>query len=323
MTKNTRCKRYVAGIVAAAVLAGAAATVFAVSYPTTHDTIQSAFNSDSEADRQTAQQIADMTGASVYQLLEMKASMGSWNHVLSSIEKNGMDYQDLTDDELEAMTNKFPEEELKQVSELIARVVFQLQEINARVETASQPETLPSPGISGGTVNTEHDFEKLEGQFLRNRAIWLVLEMQQQYGSFEKALDEYLYSLQVEVEFELALTDFEEYEKQIVQKGSQLLRENAITVLVIEQRMLELLSKDQARQEEAMDTLSPESDDVKMPENPKIEKAEPEAQNPKNILPGEGHDPVPAKPAAEVYEEIEKIKQNSRPGAIQIGGDIQ
>lgn len=327
MTKHTKYKRLVAALVAAAVLVSAAATVFAVSFPAARGALQTVFNPNaaSEADRQTAQQIADMTGSSVYQLLEMKASMGSWNDVLASIEKNGIDHLDLTDEELKSRTDKFDEKDVEQAIELVSRVVFNLREIGAKEEMVSVPEIQPTLTPSGAPQKGEYDFEKLEGQFLKNRAIWLVLETQQKYGSFEKALDEYLYCLQIGVDFELVLTDQEEYENQLAQQGGQLLREDAITVMIIEQHMLELMSRQQSQRGEATAPPPPntaENADATEPELPAPDRAAPAAQAPEGTLP-EVHNPVPIKPGTEVYEEIENIKQNSRPGAVRIGGEIQ
>lgn len=159
---------------------------------------------------------------------------------------------------------------MKTVTALAQRVIFNLREITAKqsAQEIQKQAVVAEPGKA--EPEDEHDFETLAARFQKNRSVYLTLALCKQFGSFEQTMDEYLYSLQIEVDFALCLQDADEYEKQVAKKGAELLRSDAITVSLIEQTMLELLNskkeesqeKEQGPAEAQMPDVQPGSNEV-------------------------------------------------------------
>lgn len=323
MKRKKNYKRIIALTVAVCILAGAAATVLAVSFPPAQQAVANAVATSQ--DRQTAQELSDMTGLAPYRLLELKREMGDWNRVLQAVQDGGETAEeDLTDEELAERCSAFASDEVEAAEALVERVVFSLREIIAR----QQAEELAAPAAptiapAGEPAEEERGYEALEASLQKNRAIWLVLATAQAQGSQQAALDEYLYSLQVGVDYELYLTDAEEYEKQAAQQSAGLTRESAITVMEIEQALLELLSgADGQEPDAAAENPAPSPGEVQdEPGEPEQSYGVPAPAAP-SAVPGqtELQRPSAPKPGAEVYEEIESINRDSRRSPAAIGG---
>ncbi len=316
MLKHPKYKRGIALFLAVMVLVSAAATVVGVTYPGATEAVKRVFNPNavSDADKKTAEDLSDMTGISPYRLQEMKNESGSWDAVMQTIQKDGAEKSDISDDALKDLISEFSKEEVDEATALVSRVIFNLREINAKADTNNVPAAaLVTPKPVDQIQEEAYDFKKVEGLFAKNTAIYLILKTKASLGSYEQALDEYLYCLQIDVDFKLFLADEEDYEKQVAQKGAQLTREKAVSVMVIEEEMLGLLTgaKDKEEQKgnektdplaaiKANDPAKQDGPDIAAPKLP--DSGMPKVENPK-----------PADPAADVYAEIDKIKQGSNP----------
>lgn len=314
MFQGKKQKRFISIILTASLLAATAVTVTGVGALTAKNISDAATakHQASEADRKMAQDISDVTGVSTATLLNMKTNQNSWNDVLQKVQDGGVETaQDMTEEELSALTAEQPEEDVEEVSALAERVVFNLQEIVAKQSMQNIQETVEVQVPGAEDSETEYDFETLAAQFQKNRSIYLTLLLKDEFGSFEQTMDEYLYSLQVEVDFSLCLADRESYDEEIAQASAQLMRSDAITVSLIEQTMLELLNAKEDAAENASD-----SEAVSTPDIPEVAVPDTDA--------GLGESITPAAPVIEtnpetpsvrpdIYNELERIQEAAMP----------
>lgn len=314
MFQGKKQKRFISIILTASLLAATAVTVTGVGALTAKNISDAATakHQASEADRKMAQDISDVTGVSTATLLNMKTNQNSWNDVLQKVQDGGVETaQDMTEEELSALTAEQPEEDVEEVSALAERVVFNLQEIVAKQSMQNIQETVEVQVPGAEDSETEYDFETLAAQFQKNRSIYLTLLLKDEFGSFEQTMDEYLYSLQVEVDFSLCLADRESYDEEIAQASAQLMRSDAITVSLIEQTMLELLNAKEEAAENASD-----SEAVSTPDIPEVAVPDTDA--------GLGESITPAAPVIEtnpetpsvrpdIYNELEQIQEAAMP----------
>lgn len=314
MFRGKRQKRAVSIILVVSILVATAATVTGVGALTAKNinNAVTAQHQASEADRKMAQDISDVTGVATATLLNMKTGQNSWNDVLQEIQDRGVeDIQDMTDEELAAQLAGRSEEDIEEVSALAERVVFNLQEIVAKQSMQNIQKTveLPTPGTEDSEI--EYDFETLSAQFQKNRSIYLTLLLKKEFGSFEQAMDEYLYSLQVEVDLSLCLMDREAYDEEIAQAGAQLMRSEAITVSLIEQTMLELLNAKEDTAEGAKETDPSVAPEIPEPTLPDTDAEMIESINP-SVPEVETKPEIPSA-GLEIYDEIDQIQESAMP----------
>ena len=318
MLRGKKQKRIISVILTVTLLSAAAATVTGVGALTVkslNDAVTREHQAN-EADRNMAQNISDVTGVSTATLLKMKTDNNSWNDVLQEIQDRGVaNTQDMTDEELAALTAAQDAEDVKTVTALAQRVIFNLREITAKQSTQEiqKQAVVAEPGET--EPEDERDFETLAVRFQKNRSVYLTLALCEQFGSFEQTMDEYLYSLQIEVDFALCLQDADEYEKQVAKKGAELLRSDAITVSLIEQTMLELLNtKEEESQEKGQGpaevqkpNVEPDGGDIV----PKADKPGYEVEKPSVPM----VNPQPEIPSAgvDIYDEIDRINKGVMP----------
>lgn len=314
MFQGKKQKRFISIILTASLLAATAVTVTGVGALTAKNISDAATakHQASEADRKMAQDISDVTGVSTATLLNMKTNQNSWNDVLQKVQDGGVETaQDMTEEELSALTAEQPEEDVEEVSALAERVVFNLQEIVAKQSMQNIQETVEVQVPGAEDSETEYDFETLAAQFQKNRSIYLTLLLKDEFGSFEQTMDEYLYSLQVEVDFSLCLADRESYDEEIAQASAQLMRSDAITVSLIEQTMLELLNAKEETAENASD-----SDHVSTPDVPDVAVPDMDAGLSENITPStpeiETNPDIPSV-RPDIYNELERIQEAAMP----------
>jgi len=262
-----------------------------------------------DSDRKMAEDISDITGISVYKLLEMRESSASWNDVMEKIQQDDTTDIDISDSELTKLTEGFSKEDIDYANALVSRVVFNLREINAKSDSAAV--SVPNPNdLETADNNDDYDFKSLDSSFRKNLAIYLILALKDSFGSMELVLDEYLYCLQVGVDLRLCVTNREEYDKQIAEKSGQLLKSNAITVAIIEEKMLSVFSANVTEEiiGDAAGSSAPQNDgdaeanNMQLPTAPAVEANIPVIEN-----------PMPKDPAAEVYNEIIRISIDSMP----------
>lgn len=208
-----------------------------------------------DEDRTTISEISNMTGVKADELIRLRKEGRTWNQILELI-KNNPGYRAEGDDAKrndmltrtgmdEAVLNKlkeegFTEEQIVEAKSLVERVVFQLDEIaSMQLVTPSVPDTTANAEVTKKADVTT--YTGLAEKINLSEAVYLILKLHDGLGSIQGALDEYLCSLQLEIDLNLYLTDKEGYLLQKQQKLAEMVSREIITVAGIEEKMLDLL----------------------------------------------------------------------------------
>lgn len=262
-----------------------------------------------DSDRKTAEDISDMTGLSVNQLLGMKTEGKSWNEILETLDGKVLpEEKKMSDEELELFLaeNQFEEEEVSYDKFLAERIDANLKDIarsNMGVPNAAVPSIKPDSGNKDNEPQLA-DYQSLQNKFDKNRATYFMLEFTKDFGTAEAVADEYLYCLQTDIDFNLYITDREAYSKATGEKMAVLTKEKAITIAKIDTFVMELLNPKKEKNGEQDEQKSPEP----KPAVPTaaIPMDKPDAPNRGSVLPIV-ENPKPAMPGADVMKEIDDI----------------
>lgn len=272
----------------------------------------------SEDEKRIAADISNTTGVEMKEILKLHENGLSWNEILDRLKgrlENTGDRKQrdklLTNDGIgadyiEALKKEgFKNEEIMEAKLLVERVLFQLHEITG--ENGFQPAD-PQAEINTEIKNTgsgqsgnEEDispYTELEGKLDARTAVMLMLKLRQEFGSFERVLDEYLYALQAGLALEEYLKDREAYEKQKDEKSLTLDAQKVITMAKIEEMMLKKLQ--QSNTQNKPDT----PDRIEPGETP--DKTEADQDIPKPPVP-DMEDVKPKNPSDEIMNEIKQI----------------
>lgn len=146
----------------------------------------------------------------------------------------------------------FSDEEISAAEMLIDRVQLQLEEIvqdNGNIE-----DKLINPNNEDETCKT------LLEKFDAKKAVYLILKLKKDFGSCERVLDEYLYSIQIGIDLELYITDKKEYEREKSEKTVEYDISKLITLEKIEQK---LISKMKENNEKTNDKVVTNNNNLK------------------------------------------------------------
>lgn len=265
-------------------------------------------------DKRIAGDISNMTGVAVEEILAVRNTGRSWNDVLNEINRgnyqkgSSMDQRNqflanfsLSEDEIKGFKDEgFGGDELQQARLLIERVVFQLQEITLDIDAVY---AVLNPGDS--TEKETDDLQKyreLAAGIDIRKCLYLMLKLRDELGSIEAVLDEYLFSLQADLDLALYMADKEEYLKQRKEKEMEPGIKDIITAAVIESKMLERLGqRNDARgsdQNSLIDTIVQKAE----------EDADPFINDILPDIPMPGPDGIkPESPAERIEKEIDLI----------------
>lgn len=267
-----------------------------------------------DEDKETASEISNMTGVKADEIIKLRKEGKSWNQILeliknnpgckseengtkrkSTLAQNGMD---------EAILSKlkeegFTEEEISEAKSLAERIIFQLEEIaNMQVMTPSVPDNgLNSIDRKEADITA---YKELTGKICLSEAVYLILELRNELGTIHSAFDEYLCSLQLDIDLNLYLTNKEEYQKQKQQKMAEMALKHIITSADVEEKMLDML---QSMNMKAEETPEAKNDIPSIPDMIK-ESPLPDVQSPNT------QDIKPQDPSKTLIQEIESIKNN-------------
>jgi hypothetical protein len=135
----------------------------------------------------------------------------------------------------------FKIKEIMEAKLLVERVMFQLHEITTENEKQAVSPKIEVEVPGSNTNRPEDDtsfYAELAGKMDIKTAVTLMLKLRNDFGSLEKVLDEYLFSLQAGINLEDYLTDKRAYQKQRNEKSLAIDREKVITMAKIEEKML-------------------------------------------------------------------------------------
>lgn len=122
---------------------------------------------------------------------------------------------------------------------LVERVITQIRELSMRDSNS----IAQLPGSRTDETDQNKNLDALYSKLLEGidpeKAVYLMLKLEKEYGSLFAALDEYLYSLQLGIDLEGCLTDKAAYEKEKAEKQSQTSMETLLNTSELEERFIE------------------------------------------------------------------------------------
>ncbi|HEX2927138.1 MAG TPA: hypothetical protein VHP38_12920 [Ruminiclostridium sp.] len=312
MKKISRSHKLVAIILASVILLGSVP----IAYTSLVANAGNPVNSASSEDKRIASEISNETGVAVEQVLDLKNHGRSWNQVLDilktrvnakeSSNKSTMQNMLLNtglDGEFLAKLKKegFSDESISQVRMLEERVTLQLQEITS--DSGKDSVKVDKP--SAGTLQNDKDnddlsaYQELAKKIDIKNAIYFMLKLKNDFGSYEKVFDEYLYSLQLGIDLNEYIKDKKAYQKEKDEKKLLFNEQKIITLEKIEEKSIEVLQK------------SNKTDDKQAAGSENVKPGKSNTVNEKNPLPDvpkvEAKEVKPQNPTDEVMNEIKTI----------------
>jgi hypothetical protein len=219
-------------------------------------------------DLETATQISNITGIKVEDITSIKAKGYSWNEVLEQCKKNKINSSSQLTNAME--TASMSDENIKKLkaegfssndinaSKLIAeRVQLQLKELtDSSINLPKQSTTLIDSQSSLGNQsidnsnnnissnNDEEIYKELQDKFDFQKAIYLMLKLKKDFGSFEQVLNEYLYDIQIGVDLEQYILDKKKYEEEKANKSASVDKAKLLTLAKLEEKILSKIQVD-------------------------------------------------------------------------------
>lgn len=262
MTKIRRQYKFLAILLAAVILS--------TSIPLTiwgfGDKSTMTMDNASKEDKRIASEISNETGVSIEEVFQLKSYGRSWNEVLSILknrsklgensEKSDRDdlllNAGLDEDFVEQLKKEgFSEQDITEVKLLEERVAFQLQEITAGSQTNQVK--IETPKVDSSNNITESDdiseYEELSKKIDIKNAVYFMLKLKADFGSYEKVFDEYLYALQADLDLNAYIKDKKAYSKSKDEKRLLLDDQKVITLEKIEEKSIEKIQKENKESE--------------------------------------------------------------------------
>ena len=271
----------------------------------------------SEEDRRIASEISNETGFSTEEIFELKSKGRSWNEVLKVLKtspnlskkrdisnRNDLLLNSGFDEEYikKLKTEGFTDEEITEAKMLEERIVFQLLEIVQKDESAVE-----KPEIIISSLNKDKEdisvYKKLFEKIDAKNAIYFMLKLNTDFGSYEKAFDEYLYSLQAELDLNEYIKDKQAYLKSKEDKRPLLDEQSIITLEKIEQKAIESIQKEN-NENESTDALQQKDSTAETDNNSSVSQEKsplPDVPKP------EASDVKPKNPTEDIMKEIREI----------------
>lgn len=209
-----------------------------------------------DEDKTTVSEISNMTGVKADKIIKLRKEGKSWNEILEHIKnnpgyrvegdgitrKNILAKNGLEEDTFKKLKGEgYTGEQISEAKSLMERAVFQLDEISNMQKM--------TPKVTDTGANDITAYTALAGKINPNEAVYLILKLHDELKSLQSALDEYLCSLQLDIDLKLYFSDKEEYKKQKQQKMAELAGREIITTAGIEEKMLDMLMNMNAKDE--------------------------------------------------------------------------
>lgn len=286
-----------------------------------------AVNSASQEDRRIATEISNETGFSIEEVFNYKIAGRSWNQVLDILrttshiadaggksDKNSVLLSNGLDDDFISKLKKegFSQQQIIDVKMLAERVTLQLQDIAAyNARSQAKPVEAPGAGQADQKVLEEDKedsskaYSELSKKIDFKDAIYFMLKLKSDFGSYEGAFDEYLCSLQLELDIEEYIKDRKAYldkkeDKSLMSNGKKI-----ITLQKIEEKNIEILQRDNMK---AQSEIFPSLDKRAGGQAAQIAQTAEDSPNPLPETPQvEAGAVKPKNPTDEVMDEINKI----------------
>lgn len=210
----------------------------------------------SEEDLRIAAELSNASGATAEDILRLKQAGIPWNEVMEQLRnRNGIDLQEAksdrshrllfgggnTEDEFQNWIDEgYSEDEVAEAKLLAERVHSQLQQLG---QISEQAVSIPSALTEDRQDAKQEQYSSLLQQIQLAEAVTYMLELQDELGGYEAALNEYLLALQIGVDLSLFTEDRTRYEELKEQKIVELAGEEIVTIQSIEQDLLKRIQK--------------------------------------------------------------------------------
>lgn len=204
-------------------------------------------------DARIASEVSNMTGIQIAEIMKLREQNKSWNEILEmlKINKDLVDYDarnirnelliktGFDKDLINELLKVFSNEDVMEAKFLVERLIFQLTEITEYTEIEVNN---PSAEVYSPKEDDIHIYKKLLDEINLDTAVYLILELKEDFGTLEDVLNEYLLSLQLEIKLENYLEDKDKYLSDKAEKTITMIGE-PITLAKIEEKMLEEIQK--------------------------------------------------------------------------------
>ncbi|QMV42434.1 hypothetical protein [Cohnella cholangitidis] len=273
----------------------------------------SAENADDE--NRIAVELSNLSGASKDDILQWRSTGKSWNDIITLLSKrddglNGTTKAErsqlLADSGLDKEFIKnltdagYAQAEITDAKLLAERILFQLQEIVRSVD--NRPE---QPVVDLKDENQDSKdlsvYIKISDQFDLKTAVYAMVVLKKEFGSIDNVMNEYLFALQIGLNFEGYFTDKEKYYQDKEDKNIGINPDSIITIDKIENRMLETIQQGNALSQNDFTTSE---DRAALPDESQVNNPLPDVPNPN------AKDVNPENPTDAVMKEIQSIDPN-------------
>lgn len=264
-------------------------------------------------DKETVNQISNMTGVKIEEILKLKTPSNTWNDVLDKLKSGkGNDQSSfngstllaqagLDQDFLQKLHNAgFSDSKIIEAKSLAERVTSELNQIL----DARQKDLTNDPNVNLQDKQDLDAYKALADKIDPKAAIEFLLKLEKDFGSMEKVLDEYLLSLQIDIDLREYLTDKNAYEKTKSIHLAQFDVNKIITLEKIEAKVLELLQTPKSKQDDLTQALP------KQPETQNDGLKEGNNDLPSSPLP-DIQSPKPDNPQADLMKEVNDLRNKS------------
>ncbi|HPC99840.1 MAG TPA: hypothetical protein PLA01_00650 [Acetivibrio sp.] len=135
------------------------------------------------------------------------------------------------------------EKEIESAELYVKRVMLQLNEIQTFSNNSGFHLSAADPGLYNQDRDDSLKYLELSSKIDEKKAVYYILKLMDGFGSMDKAFDEYLISLQLDIDLDMYITDKNSYGRLRSEKLSGIIEEDLITAEKIDEKAFESLQK--------------------------------------------------------------------------------
>ncbi|MFC4305230.1 hypothetical protein [Cohnella boryungensis] len=273
----------------------------------------SAENADDE--NRIAVELSNLSGVSKEDILQWRSTGKSWNDIIALLSKRDDDLNGtakaersqlladsgLDEDFIQKLTDAgYTQAEITDAKLLAERIVFQLQEIVRSVDNRPKQ---PIADLKDENQDSKDltAYIQISDQFDLKTAVYAMTVLKKDFGSIDSVMNEYLFALQIGLDFEGFFKDKEKYLQDKADKSIGINPDSVISIDKIENRMLEAIQQGNAL---SQDDFTTSHDAAAFPVESQMNNPLPDVPNPNAI------NVKPENPTDAVMKEIQSIDPN-------------
>lgn len=208
------------------------------------------------SDKQIVADISNLTGVPSEEIVKLKQTGLSWNEVLEQLKyKEGASERQrearsslLTEENMVETVAKlrksgFSDQDIQSAKLMAERIEFQMKEIVGASEVSS-----PLNPVAGTISSKEEDDRKealpgIAENYDSASAVYYLLTLEEEMGGSEATMDEYLLTLQIDLDLQLYMDDRDSYLKSKEEKTAGFMPDSLVTAVYIEETMLQQMNQ--------------------------------------------------------------------------------